>query len=497
MAKEEQIRVKITADNKQFVTGMKQATQAQAKFTKGNKRQSQSFTQLSYALDDAQYGFRGVQNNLQQLAVTAGASGLVVLALTAVVIAIGYLIENVDLFKDSLKETGKEVSKLLSVSLSKDAQLSAAAKKHNVELDKQIKKTEELHKQFKKGVDREEELAFQIQGYKLEKAINNAIIEGVNQRIIAKDVAQRQKLIDEGRATNLKEAARILTEQNASFTEINGAIAHSVNLAKANKEESEDILKLELDQLEKVEEKVVGAQNYEKVLKRIAILQAKIANPEVKTTTTKPEEPISNVGLSDDQINFDKFEANLATVNQLFEDGKIGLDEYIDRVENLSLAFDELSSGALAGVSLATEDVTIDLQSLGASLIQTAAEGGDVGQQLLAGIGATMIQLGTQLVLVGIGVEAFKISLSSLNGPAAIAAGVALIALGATFTSIASKAAGSGGTSTQRNNQGGAVSDVSSTQGGGFNQGQLVARVSGQDLRFVLQAADDSYAGLN
>jgi hypothetical protein len=75
------------------------------------------------------------------------------------------------------------------------------------------------------------------------------------------------------------------------------------------------------------------------------------------------------------------------------------------------------------------------------------AAGMDVnfGAQVLGSIGQMAIQLGETLIATGIGVEAFKSSLKSLNGLAAIAAGAALVAAGSAFASLAGSIGGGGG----------------------------------------------------
>lgn len=69
-------------------------------------------------------------------------------------------------------------------------------------------------------------------------------------------------------------------------------------------------------------------------------------------------------------------------------------------------------------------------QSIGGAISKTD----DFGKALLAGFGGVLVQLGEMLITTGIGVEAFKISLESLNGAVAIAAGVALVALGSAMS---------------------------------------------------------------
>jgi hypothetical protein len=74
------------------------------KLTKGQKRSRQAMTQVAYAMDDMQYGFQGVQNNIQAMAVSMGAGGPLIIGITAVVAGIGFM---VNAFKKSQKEATK------------------------------------------------------------------------------------------------------------------------------------------------------------------------------------------------------------------------------------------------------------------------------------------------------------------------------------------------------------------------------------------------------
>ena len=72
--------------------------------TKASKKQNMAFTQAAYAIDDMQYGFQGVQNNLQAIAVSMGASGALVIGLTLLTVGIGMLIKK---FQKAQKEAKK------------------------------------------------------------------------------------------------------------------------------------------------------------------------------------------------------------------------------------------------------------------------------------------------------------------------------------------------------------------------------------------------------
>ena len=144
----EQLRYKVTADTSQFVQGMKQVQASSVKANKAVRNQGQAFTQLAYALDDAQYGFRGVQNNLQAIAVTAGASGPVVLGLTAIIVALGWVISNFESANKELVAAKKNFEELTKVILSSDEQII----KDGATIQEQNKKTlSQLQKQLEAG----------------------------------------------------------------------------------------------------------------------------------------------------------------------------------------------------------------------------------------------------------------------------------------------------------------------------------------------------------
>ena len=125
-------------------------------------------------------------------------------------------------------------------------------------------------------------------------------------------------------------------------------------------------------------------------------------------------------------------------------------------------------------------------------LVSTFMEGfgrlaaGDIGFQefadaILSQIGAFLKQMGEMLIAYGIGMEAFKKAFT--NPIAAIVAGAALVAIGGAISGMASR--GPAG-----------YSGAAAGAGGGLNiktvdkydqQQELVARVSGRDLEFVMQ----------
>jgi hypothetical protein len=158
---------------------------------------------------------------------------------------------------------------------------------------------------------------------------------------------------------------------------------------------------------------------------------------------------------------------------------------------------------------------------IGSALGQAISGGGNLAQKLsqvvLTTIGGMAIQLGKLAISIGLAVEGIKKALKSLNPVAAIAAGIALIALGSFARAQASKIAKGGGATAFAN--GGIVSGptmglVGEYPGarqnpeviaplnklqsmiGGAGGGNLTVtgnvRVDGQDLLIAIERANET-----
>jgi hypothetical protein len=82
-------------------------TTATLKLGKSQKRSNMAMTQAAYAIDDMQYGFQGVQNNIQAMAVSMGAGGPLVIGLTAVTVAVGLFVKKLEKQNKAAKEAKK------------------------------------------------------------------------------------------------------------------------------------------------------------------------------------------------------------------------------------------------------------------------------------------------------------------------------------------------------------------------------------------------------
>lgn len=146
-----------------------------------------------------------------------------------------------------------------------------------------------------------------------------------------------------------------------------------------------------------------------------------------------------------------------ASINETFgEETLQDVLNFIEKLQEVGLEASKTGEATANGfkrakdeIDKATKKVTVDLLpsfkkaivALGSVIGETLA-GSDTafqkfGKIILNIFGDILIQLGTGLVLIGLGIEALKAALTSFAGGAAIAAGFALIALGAVLKTAA------------------------------------------------------------
>jgi hypothetical protein len=138
---------------------------------------------------------------------------------------------------------------------------------------------------------------------------------------------------------------------------------------------------------------------------------------------------------------------------------RANFDGFITKVREAALTLNDVVRASMNALGDLIQTATF----------RTAAEGDNFGEaligSLLGSMGKFMSAWGSQLILVGIGAEALKASLASLNGVGAIIAGTALVIAGSAATKMASNMAnnprgaggGSGGSYSSSNSGAGAT----------------------------------------
>lgn len=147
-----------------------------------------------------------------------------------------------------------------------------------------------------------------------------------------------------------------------------------------------------------------------------------------------------------------------------------------------------------------TQGLGDGISNLANSLGEAMANGGNfiqsIGKSLLSTIGDIAIQLGKAAISIGVGMIAIKAAFK--NPATAIAAGVALVALGAFIKGTVAKIPEGGGSGSYSGSTSSATGDSSSSytssstvyQNGGFN-GEVVFKINGYDLIGVISKNQD------
>ena len=425
----------------QFIGGMRKAQQATKKFTASARRQGQVWNNVAYALDDVQYGFRGVQNNLQQIAIQSGAGGPVVLALTAATIAFGFFLNKMADSEDAAWNLRSEISKLQGELTSLQGQLKS---EDSLE-DKLIKKWDTiLGKQAKyagfiMGLQNSADLAgfgglFKA-GRELfglgDEDLIDPITEGNKQK--DKDVAAAKEI------ANIKARKAANNEYYKSFI---SNLQHQIVLSKIFGATQTEVAQQEWEALQTIDRSKLTQDQIDSVQKRMEIAYAYL-------------------GVLDEVV-----------VTAEKKGGEIG-----QAVQN--------------GMQTA-------LVGLGNAIGDALVGDGTFGEAVLKIIGGFMQTLGAAMIAVGVAQLEFLSNLATANPVGVIAAGVALVAAGAVVSGLARSGPGGNGASAGGGagyTPAGSVTPQSIQGFGGDNR--LVAEVSGQSLRFVLQGANDSYSARN
>jgi hypothetical protein len=180
---------------------------------------------------------------------------------------------------------------------------------------------------------------------------------------------------------------------------------------------------------------------------------------EIKLQLIGFEEALNQVGLTSAQV----FQAIALGSAQGFN----SLNEFILKLSETQQFYNDAAKIIEQGIENTLGDVAFAIgKALGEGT--NALQAG--GAALLSGIAGTLNQLGQLAIGAGIAIESIKEALKSLNGPIAIAAGVALVGLAGFVSSQANKlsgnfgggggstSGGSGSTFTNRREFGGPVS---------------------------------------
>ena len=169
---------------------------------------------------------------------------------------------------------------------------------------------------------------------------------------------------------------------------------------------------------------------------------------------------------------------------------------YLEMLQDFNDQASEIINNGIANTFAGLGEAIGGALASGTNVLEAA------GASLLSSLGSVLVQLGQLAIETGVGILAVKTALKTLNPYVAIAAGVALVALGSAFKGKAAKigdsggsSGGGGGGSTGRDYTSPA-SSVSTGGGSGFTNGSVVFEISGTSLIGVLSNTLDKNSRL-
>jgi hypothetical protein len=196
--------------------------------------------------------------------------------------------------------------------------------------------------------------------------------------------------------------------------------------------------RLEAAQAQRAEEKAARLSEVLKS-KELAIEQAKTKELEKQQNIKK--QPQSDGGFANRQQNLSVGIPNISIDTTALTKLSVDVKELVKPINDSLNSIPQTAIELGPVLSQALADVAI---TMGEGIGNIIAQGGslkDLGPILLGALGGVMVQLGQMAIQTGIAIGAIKKALMSLNPYVAIAAGIALVALG---TAVRARAKGIG-----------------------------------------------------
>lgn len=307
----------------------------------------------------------------------------------------------------------------------------------------------------------------------------------------AKELLNREKVSKSANSDNIGVLGTLL-----ALTGTYGATIQAVSIGEKNRKDAIN------NSTKAMNANLAVAEKYNKLAAQIAKNQGFnffSDNETVKTPKAKKEVDLKfkfkqdptiqkeiNTFLSELQF---KYTSPLLQLDIVPDDAAIKAAARLKEIENALLVFNENIN------SIIQDSIASTFAGLGQSIGDALANGGNVlkavGNSLLSSLGSLLTDMGKMAIQVGVGLIAIKLALKSLNPAIAIAAGVALVALGSFFSSKSSSIGGGiggGGGASGASGNGASNSSFSSSgfSSRGDGGGTVVFEIAGQKLIGVL-----------
>lgn len=455
-------------------------------------------------ISDANYGIRGIANNLQQF------SGLMVTLVTqtgsvaaafkslwsaimgplGIILAFTTGITLLERFGMQSDKTKKETEKLTTTysDQAAEAMLLFGSLSNLIETNADLSKTkqaaEQINKQYNLSLNAETltldqlNLAYKnvLQSIKAKIALQ-ASEEAISKGVKAENDAEIQLIKLEAERTKLVEKRSLLNQAITSQAEKADILTAKI-LALETK-----IAEQQAKKQEAINQQNIGLFAGQQAAEKIARLTQETQN---LATANAPKKGVfeqlvmsSKTNLSELQglvtVALDEFrrlpnelQPIMLSANQILDSGLMRAQQlYQQHINQLNQTVERFVESSMVGL----------FDAIGASIVEGKSALETFGQNFISELGGFFQQIGAMLISYGVAMKAFQGAFS--NPVAAIAAGAALVAIGGAIKAAHKKKFGHGESA-----MGGATSYVpsSSGYGGQGNEVYIYSRLDGRDI---------------
>lgn len=274
------------------------------------------------------------------------------------------------------------------------------------------------------------------------------------------DFGKAQAKVDQQNLAARFEANMLTSEQLKTLNSANNALGNAQKIQK-----SINNLKTDNNKLDEQNNRLVTSVNTElekgatltgsiggklaTAVKKLSGSLKEITGPEntgildrLVGTSFNPElaiKPLQKfVSASEEALNKLRYEYNY-TDDQILDFANrynVSTERLLQITENLNKSMSDIINNGIGST------ISGLAESIGNSIATGANVAEAAGQSLLSSLGGVLVQLGELAIATGIGIKAIQTALKSLNPVVAIAAGVALVALGSIFKAKANALGG-------------------------------------------------------
>ena len=271
-------------------------------------------------------------------------------------------------------------------------------------------------------------------------ATNNSLSGMTNTNTQAIDA--QQKLVDELKAERA-ELAKLRTAAVAQTNDYNARVAAIRAYEQSQQDATEataDNTKATTADTEAAKKRRLEALKEAHALEQVTEEMRAMQLQELLSGTAPQRTPFQGGNLpSLESMNLAEIEL---PDEQVYEEPIAGAERFVQAHMRAKTAAQEFSAGAAQAIESAAESVAIGFAEMTASAMSGGEGFAGFGQFLLGTMADLAIQVGKIAIGVGISVEGIKKALQTLNPVLAVAAGIALIAVGAAAKMALNNAAG-------------------------------------------------------